>query len=694
MNTYKLGIDIGGTFTDLVLLEQQTGKLTFGKTLTTYPDPTLGILNGISDILMKSQLKANEIETIVHGTTLITNAVIERKGAKTGLLTTKGFEDVLELGREMRYDIYDLNIVMPKPLVPRPLRIGVEERMDKKGHILTPLSILDLKNAIETFKAASVESVAVCFLHAFTNPAHEQAVGDFLKENTTFHYSLSSDVMPEVREYERTSATVMNAYVQPITDDYLGNLEKRLKAVGFNGVIHIMISSGRLTTVEGARKIPIQLLESGPAGGTMAGVFFGRLLSKPDLLAFDMGGTTAKASMIRGLKPEITNQFEAAREKRFKKGSGLPVRIPVIDMIEIGAGGGSIAHLNHLGLLTVGPESASSQPGPACYGNGGENPTVTDADLILGYLNPEYFLGGTMSLDLAAAREAMKKKIADPLSISIEEAAWGIHRIVNENMASAARVHILEKGLDPRRFSMLGFGGAGPVHAFQVARLLGSPQLIIPVGAGVTSALGFLVSPVASEKIKSFVATVDKNMDWKTINGMLEDMENDGFAFLKHAGIPKNESTVTRVCDMRFKGQGHEITIQIPNNALNEASVSLIEAAFKEEYILRYGRYIDNVAMETVTWRVVVSGQSPEIMPQQVVNTEGATDAFKGYRKVWIDGAFDNVKVYDRYLLKANEVLEGPAIIEEMESTTVIGKSSSFYVDAAKNILIDLKKIR
>jgi N-methylhydantoinase A len=690
MNSYKLGIDIGGTFTDLVLLEHNTGHMTFGKTLTTYPDPTLGILNGISDILTKAQLKAEAIDTIVHGTTLITNAVIERKGAKTGLLTTKGFEDVLELGREMRYDIYDLNIVMPKPLVPRPLRLGVDERMDKKGHILTPLSISDVKDAIEIFKAAGVESVAVCFLHAFTNPAHEQAVGDYLKENTDFHYSLSSDVMPEVREYERTSATVMNAYVQPITDDYLRNLEKRLKAVGFDGVIHIMISSGRLTTVEGARKIPIQLLESGPAGGTMAGVFFGRLLSKPDLLAFDMGGTTAKASMIRALKPEITNQFEAAREKRFKKGSGLPVRIPVIDMIEIGAGGGSIAHLNHLGLLTVGPESAASQPGPACYGQGGENPTVTDADLILGYLNPAYFLGGTMSLDLAAAREAMKKKIADPLSISIEEAAWGIHRIVNENMASAARVHILEKGLDPRRFSMLGFGGAGPVHAFQVARLLGSPQLIIPVGAGVTSALGFLVSPVASEKIKSYIATVDKNMDWDTINAMLLEMENDGFAFLNHAGIRKKEATVTRVCDMRFKGQGHEITIQIPNNVLNEAAIPLIEAAFKEEYILRYGRYIDHVAMETVTWRVVVSGKSPEITPQQVVNTEGGHNALKGYRKIWMNGVFENVKVYDRYSLKAHDVMIGPAIIEEMESTTVIGHAASFYVDTAKNILIDL----
>jgi N-methylhydantoinase A len=699
MNSYKLGIDIGGTFTDFVLLEQNTGKLFFGKTLTTYPDPTLGILNGVSDILIKSNIQTVDIQSIVHGTTLVTNAVIERKGAKTGLLTTQGFEDVLEIGREMRYDIYDLNIVMPKPLVPRPLRLGVTERMDKSGNILTPLSISDLEKHVETFKAEGVASVAVCFLHAFTNPAHEQAVGDYLSKNTTLHFSLSSDVMPEVREYERASATVMNAYVQPITDDYLRNLEKRLQNVGFQGVIHIMISSGRLTTVEGARKTPIQLLESGPAGGTMAGVFFGRLMSKPNLLAFDMGGTTAKASMIRDLKPEITNQFEAAREKRFKKGSGLPVRIPVIDMIEIGAGGGSIAHINHLGLLTVGPESAASQPGPACYGNGGENPTVTDADLILGFLNPAYFLGGTMSLDIEAARKAMKTKIADPLSISVEEAAWGIHRIVNENMASAARVHILEKGLDPRRFSMLGFGGAGPVHAFQVARILGSPQLIIPVGAGVTSALGFLVSPIASEKIKSHISTLE-NMNWDTVNTLLDDMECDGFAFLKRANIDKTEATVTRLCDMRFKGQGHEITIQMPNSSLNEVSIPLIQAAFKEEYILRYGRYIENVVMETVTWRVVVSGPSPHILPQQVlnidntdINTEGSPrlkTPLKGLRKVWIDGHFEDVKVYDRYLLQPNEEHTGPAIIEEMESTTVVGSSATFMVDVAKNIIIDL----
>ena len=691
MNTHKLGIDIGGTFTDLVLLEQHSGKVTFAKTLTTYPDPTLGILSGVEEILDKSKLKAHDIETIVHGTTLVTNAVIERKGAKTGLITTKGFEDVLELGREMRYDIYDLNITMPKPLVPRPLRLGVTERLDKNGNILTPLSISDLKTQVDVLRAAEVESVAVCFLHAFTNPEHEQAVGEYLKKNTNFHYSLSSDVMPEVREYERTSAAVMNAYVQPITDDYLRNLEKRLQIIGFQGVIHIMISSGRLTTIEGARKTPIQLLESGPAGGTMAAIFFGKLLSKPDLLAFDMGGTTAKASMIRNLKPEITNQFEAAREKRFKKGSGLPVRIPVIDMIEIGAGGGSIAHLNHLGLLTVGPDSAASQPGPACYGRGGAHPTVTDADLVLGFLNPDYFLGGTMTLDIEAARNALKSKIADPLSISVEEAAWGIHRIVNENMANAARVHILEKGLDPRRFSMLGFGGAGPVHAFEVARLLGSPQLIIPVGAGVTSALGFLVSPVASEKIKSYIATLN-NMDWAHVNLMLDDMENEGLAFLKRANIDNAEAKISRVCDMRFKGQGHEITISIPTGILNKTSIPAIEAAFKEEYILRYGRFIENIAMETVTWRVVVSGISPEIMPQQVVNTEGSTQALKGFRKVWIDGAYHDVKVYDRYLLASDEIYTGPAIIEETESTTVVGKLSSFRVDAAKNIIVDLLK--
>ncbi len=688
----KLGIDIGGTFTDLVLLNQATEELHFGKTLTTYPNPADGILTGIQELLAKTGFQANQLQGIVHGTTLVTNAVIERKGAKTGLLTTQGFEDVLEIGRELRYDIYDLFLTVPEPLVPRNLRLGISERLDKRGHILSPLAINELEKKVAKLIEQGVQAIGICFLHSFANPAHERMVGSFLKENyPDIYFSLSTEVMPEIREYERTSATVMNAYVQPLTTHYLNELEARLNELGFKGSINIMISSGKLTTLEGAAKFPIQLLESGPAGGSMAGVFFGKLTRNEDLFVFDMGGTTAKASLIQKGQPEITNQFEAARVRRFKKGSGLPVRIPVIDMIEIGAGGGSIAQVNSLGLLTVGPESAGSQPGPACYGQGGIQPTVTDADLILGYLNENYFLGGTMTLDKAAARRALQEKIAQPLNLSVEEAALGIHRIVNENMANAARVHILEKGYDPRSFSMIAFGGAGPVHAFQVARLMGVRQMIIPVGAGVTSALGFLVSPIASEQIQSHVAILEE-MNWEKVNTFLEKMEEEGFDFLQRANISQADAQITRVADMRYQGQGHEITVRIPNGKLTEETFLKIVQNFQEEYQLRYGRLIEDVPMETVTWRVIVSGLSPELDPRQVLHPED-TQASQGTRSVYFmgDQAPRECPVYRRYALSSGETLEGPAIIEEKESTTVIGPEASIRVDQYQNLVVDLR---
>ena len=689
----KLGIDIGGTFTDLVLLNETTGELHFGKTLTTYDDPSNGIIKGTTELLARVGVKAGELSTIVHGTTLVTNAVIERRGSPTGFITTKGFEDVLEIGRELRYDIYDINLAVPEPLVPRNLRKGITERVNYKGEIIVPIAEEEIAAVVDELIAAGVKSIGVCFLHSFTNPTHEKAVGQYIRtHHPNIYVSLSCEVMPEIREYERSSATAMNAYVQPITDQYLAHLEKRLRALGFGGAIHIMISSGRLTTIEGARHTPIQLLESGPAGGTMAGVFYGKLIDKPDLLTFDMGGTTAKASLIHQNEPEITNQFEAARVRRFKKGSGLPVRIPVIDMIEIGAGGGSIAHIDHLGLLKVGPESAASEPGPACYGRGGEKPTVTDCDLVLGYLNPDYFLGGKMRLDVAAARKAIETYLAKPLGISIEEAAMGVHRIVNENMANATRVHILEKGRDPRSYSMLAFGGAGPVHAFQVARLLNSPQLIIPVGAGVVSALGFLVSPVASEQIRSLVCPLDE-IDWHQLNSMLSEMESEGLAFLEKSGISRSEAQITRIADMRYTGQGHEISVRIPNGDLSAASIAEIQQRFTAEYELRYGRSIDDIGMETVTWRVVVSAPAPQIRPRQVVSTTG-NQALKGERTLYfMEGSQPVARqcpVYARYLLNPGDSFAGPAVIEEIESTTIIGNNSTIRIDDYCNIVIDL----
>lgn len=688
----KLGIDIGGTFTDFVLLDEEFGKLNLGKTLTTYPDPAQGILNGIAQMQKEVNLDLSQITGIVHGTTLVTNAVIERKGAPAALLTTAGFEDVLEIGRELRYDIYDIFLTVPEPLIPRNLRYGIEERLDKRGNVLKDLDTQQVKSQVDKILAQGIKSVAVSFLHSFSNPAHEKWIKSYIKEHHPEVYvSLSSEIMPEIREYERSSATAMNAYVQPITDDYLKKLEQALADLGFKGIIHIMISSGRLTTIEGARQIPIQLLESGPAGGTMAGVFVGKLIDSPELLAFDMGGTTAKASLISNFQPEISNQFEAGRVRRFKKGSGLPVRIPVIDMIEIGAGGGSIARVNELGLLTVGPDSASSQPGPACYGRGGDQPTVTDADLVLGYLNPDFFLGGGMRLDKEAAEKAIEKHLAKPLGVSIEEAALGVHRIVNENMANAARVHVLEKGLDPRNYRMMAFGGAGPVHAFGVAKLLHAPRLVIPIAAGVTSALGFLVSPVASEHMSSYVRRLDE-MDWEKVNEMIAGMEKEGKDFLLAAGIDPKNFQIQRFADMRYSGQGHEINITMPEGELGEISIAQIEQSFLDEYEIRYGRSIDKIPMETVTWRVLVQGPNPSVVLNLDHQADG-TEALKGERPVF----FSNMgkkplicPVYDRYLLKVGEKFMGPAIVEERESTTVIGPNSEVHIDQHGNLIIDL----
>ena len=687
----KLGIDIGGTFTDLVLLDQQSGEMAFAKTLTTYPDPTDGILNGVREILEANGIGAGKIEAIVHGTTLVTNAVIERKGAKTALLTTAGFEDVLEIGRELRYDIYDIFLDMPKPLVPRNLRFGVKERMDKKGNVLEPMDEAGVPELLDKLLVEGVESIAVCFLHAYANPLHEQRIRQLIKDRAPHLYiSLSSDIMPEIREYERCSATAMNAYVMPLTGRYLTKLEASLREMDFSGAIHIMVSSGRLTTISEAREKPVQLLESGPAGGAMASVFFGRLMEQPNLLAFDMGGTTAKAALINEYRPEITNHFEAARVRRFKKGSGLPVRIPVIDLIEIGAGGGSIARVNALGLLQVGPDSAASDPGPASYGLGGNQPTVTDADLVLGYLNEDYFLGGTMKLSRESARQVIGSQLATPLGMEIESAAMGVFRVVNENMANAARVHILEKGLDPRRYAMIAFGGAGPVHAFQVARLLRLPRLIVPVAAGVASALGFLVSPIACEFLFSNVQELEQ-MDWERVNHFLSTKEQEAMLFLDRNGVEIRETKVRRMAEMRYSGQGHEISVQVPEGVLGPHAVGAISANFDAEYRLRYQRGIAEVPKETVTWRTVVSGPEPQFLPRQT-ETGRTGPAQKGERSVWFPGEKGPrlVPVFDRYALAPGTEIQGPAIVEEKESTTVAGPDSILHVDPFRNLVIDM----
>ena len=689
----RLGVDIGGTFTDFVLADDAAGLAWFGKTLTTSHDPGEAIVTGLQALVSDAGLSVSDISTIVHGTTLVTNAVIERKGAPTALLATQGFRDVLEIGRELRYDIYDLQLDMPQPLVPRRWCVDIPERLDAQGNVLTALDLDVLESRVATLVSDGVESIAICFLHSFVNATHEQQAAACIRRRwPALSVSCSSDVLPEIREYERATATVMNAYVQPMTDAYLRGLAARLAAVGFDGTIHIMLSSGRLTTVDGARKSPVHLLESGPAGGSMAGVHVCRAAQLPDLLTFDMGGTTAKASLIQDYTPQITTHFEAARVRRFKKGSGLPVRVPVIDMIEIGAGGGSIAWLDSLGLLRVGPESASSNPGPACYGRGGAHPTVTDADLVLGYLDPTYFLGGKMHLDRAAAERAIETHIAYPLGISVEDAALGIHRVVNESMANAARVHIIEKGHDPRRFAMLAFGGAGPVHAFQVARLLHLTECLVPVGAGVASAFGFLAAPIAQELVWSAVTRLDA-CDWGATSARLAAMERDGMTFLQQAGVADHEVRVSRTADMRYVGQGHEIKVSVPSGDLDEASADKIRRAFEMEYERTFGRLVANMPLQVVTWRSVVRGATPTMAAQPVAAVAHGT-SYKGTRSVRFPECAARVEcaVHARSALQPGVMLQGPVLIEEAESTVVVGPNATVTVDSTRTLRIALRR--
>ena len=502
-NRYRIGFDIGGTFTDFILLDTQRNDIRLHKCLTTPHDPSIAALEGLTELLQAANLTLAPIGDVVHGTTLVTNALIERSGARLGLITTQGFRDILEMGTEQRYDIYDLFLQFPDPLVPRRHRLEVTERMDRDGNVLTPLDPTQVRTTAQRLVADGIEAIAICFLHAYRNPAHEQHAAEIVRAAfPDIAVSISSDVVAELWEYQRCNTTCANAYVQPLMGRYIGRLERELHARGFRGELRFMHSAGGLLSPQTARDFPIRMLESGPAGGGLATAFFGAAAAKPDVISFDMGGTTAKACLIENGRAEIAPMMEAARVHRFKKGSGLPIKAPVIDMIEIGAGGGSVAAIDEVGLLRVGPHSAGADPGPACYARGGTEPTVTDANLLLGYYDPGFFLGGRMALDRDAAERALAK-VGGKLGLGAIDTAWGIHRMVVENMAAAARIHIVEKGRDPRAYAMVGFGGAGPAHAAEVARVLGVKQVLIPPASGAASALGFLAAPLSFEQVRS-----------------------------------------------------------------------------------------------------------------------------------------------------------------------------------------------
>ncbi len=697
---YRVGVDIGGTFTDLILVNGETGEFTIGKTLTTPHDPSEAVGTVLQETLELASVSPEELSQIIHGTTLVTNAMIERKGSKTALFATEGFRDSVEIGRENRYELYDLMLENPKPFVPRYLRFDIPQRTLADGSVQKPLDEAFVKRLTKELTEKGIEAIAICFLHSFSKPSDEVKARAIVSEIAPhIRVSISSDVVPEIREFERASTTIANVYVQDLVETYLSELEQRLRTMDFKGSFFLMLSSGGIATVATAMRYPVRLLESGPAAGALAANAYGKAAGYEDILSFDMGGTTAKICVIDKGQPMIAHEFEVDRIYRFKKGSGLPIKIPVIELIEIGTGGGSIARVDSLGLLKVGPDSASSVPGPVCYGNGGDEPTVTDANLILGYLDPSYFLGGKMSLHVEAAKQVIKEKIADKLGLSLEEAAWGIHQVANENMANAARVHALERGKDPRRFPLLAFGGAGPMHAYRIALSLNSPTLIVPLGAGVMSTVGFLSAPLSFDFVRSWPVLLGQ-FDWREANALLNSMQAEGSSLLESSGVALKDIRHERFIDVRYRGQGHEIRVKLPEGELSSSAEGLVRVAFEAAYKELYERLGPPVGLEILNWRVVSSGPKVSVNLERSEQADASLSqearslsAIKGERLAFFPEAngYVKTKIYDRYKLFPNDRFEGPAIVEERESTVIVGPEAHCSIDAHHNLIVDLK---
>jgi 5-oxoprolinase (ATP-hydrolysing) len=709
---YRIGFDIGGTFTDFILLDTARAEIRLHKCLTTPRDPSIGALAGLTDLLAAAGLTPTDITDIIHGTTLVTNALIERIGARLGLITTAGFRDILEMGTEQRYDIYDLFLQFPAPLVPRRDRLEVPERIDRDGNVITPLDPAAVCAAAQRLVNEGADAIAVAFLHAYRNPAHERQAAAIIRAAfPDLAVSISSEVVAELWEYQRTVTTCANAYVQPLMARYLQNLERELRARGFRGQLYLMHSAGGLLSPATACAFPIRLLESGPAGGGLATAFFGAAAGKSDVISFDMGGTTAKACLIQQGAAEIAPMMEAARVHRFKKGSGLPIKAPVIDMIEIGAGGGSIAAIDEVGLLRVGPHSAGADPGPACYGLGGTEPTVTDANLLLGYYDPGFFLGGRMALDRTAAERALTT-VGASLGLSAIDTAWGIHRLVVENMAAAARIHIVEKGKDPRAYAMVGFGGAGPAHAAEVARVLGIKEVIVPPASGAASALGFLAAPLSFEQVRSHPVKLDAPDAPTIIDTTLHELAAEARERLISAGVAPVDIVTERSADMRLEGQMHEINVPLPDGAITAASLPAIRTAFATIYAARYTSVYGGVGVQAISFRVRCRGKTPALAltetdahlvgrkseapsathrpPPHRDADQSRRDAIKTTRPAWFDGGFIDTPVYDRYALTTGTHLTGPAIIEEREATTVIPPGDVVTVDTSGSLRITI----
>ena len=700
----RIAVDIGGTFTDGLAVLTPGGRIWVAKSLTTPHDPGEAVTTVIVDLLR--QIKAVRagvrnkaplnITEVVHGTTLVTNTLIERKGAKTGLIVTKGTRDVLTIGREIRYELYDLNLELPVPLVAEDNRLEVDERLDVYGEVVKPLTRRTLEQLLDNVAKLDVEAVAVCLLHAYVNDVHEKQIEAAIRQRfPKLAVSISSNIAREIREFERMSTAAANAYVQPLVAEYLNRLDTRVKELAPKAPLRIMVSSGGFTSGKAAAETPILLLESGPAGGVLSALNTARNAGIDQILAFDMGGTTAKACVAVGGEPLIAHSFECARVSRFKRGSGLPILMPSIDLIEIGAGGGSIAHVNDLGLLNVGPESSGAVPGPACYGQSGTEATVTDADLALGYLNADNFLGGAMKLRRDLAEQALGK-LAAKLKLTTTDVAWGICNIVNENMAAAARIHIAEKGHDPREFTMVATGGAGPVHVVEVARKLQIPRVLATIAAGAGSCLGLLAAPARVDRAWSN-PTLVKDIDWPRAAKSYRDLRNDAEAELKTAGANLTAIKWFIGAEMRYAGQGHNVSVSLPWRKVSAAMAPALLKAFETNYRQLYGHLVPGAAPQVITWRL--TGRSLVKNHRFAWGDErtaraSAKPVMHSKREIFLPlkKRFGAVPVYERYSLKPGTQLTGPLILEERESTLVVPVKADVRILPDYTVSITIKE--
>jgi len=689
----RLAFDTGGTFTDFALIDD-TGVLHLHKVLSTPTNPADAVVQGVGELLVRPSVSASkEGLQILGATTAVTNAVLERKGVRTAFLTTDGFQDMLRIRTEGRYDLYDLRIEYPDPLVPRDHCFGVVERMAADGRTIVPLDEASVASIAQRVRDSGVRSIAICLLHAYKYPGHEKQIGKLLAAaDPGLSVSLSSDVCPEVREYDRASTTVVNAYTRPLMAQHVERLEADLRRSNIDCQMLWMTSSGGVVPSAMAARTPVRLIESGPAAGAVAAAEYARQTREPSVMSFDMGGTTAKLCLVPNGQPMIGSELEIARHERFRRGSGFPLKIQSIQMIEIGAGGGSIAARNGLGLLEVGPHSAGAMPGPACYGRGGDKPTVTDADVLLGYVGASSFLGGGFQLDAEKAREAIAR-LAHSLGVSAERCAWGIHDLVNGAMSEAATMHAADYGVDPSSLPVIAFGGAGPVHAYGVARKLNARKVICPAGAGVTSAVGLLIAPVAVDVSASFPVHIDR-LDFATIEGIFARLEKEGRDTVLQAGVDAAGITLSASADLRYVGQGHEIAVALPSFALGVAAFrDEVLTRFADNYAALFGRTVADSPVEAITWRLRVSGPKGEPADISTDRRAGSrADALKTHRAVYFDEeqSFVETPVYDYYALAQDVEVTGPAIIEQAESTIVVGPRGTAHVDAHHNLVMHI----